>query len=321
MVTDTNATYNRMKQELEELRAKLDWLDNSFLLDNEIDKKKAYGFIKENPSGVRFVYKKYPNLRPILKEICDPENPLYLQSVADQLKDLVEFFDLKSEVDLIKSQHSEVMGRLNEARTELAEKNTEIDSLESQIPVVTKNLEDLQRIMANLSTEEGRKRIKEFYESVDRFITGVFESQKKQPITESFNSVRLDMNQINLLRMLQKSVKSDTDFIENSDLISEEMLDAKRKEIKAQMEKEMQEGETAMLAFTEHNPLKTLNKSVSKIEEAQEQLANAGEFSRDSGWFYNIHTIPNIQAILDIPKELLNNLVQQVNNVNARKGA
>ena len=321
MVSDTNATYNRMKQELEELRAKLDWLDNSFLLEPNIDVKKAYGYLKENPSGVRFVYKKYPNLRPILKEICDPENPLYLQSVADQLKDLVEFFDLKAEVDLLKSQHSEALGRLNEVRKELTEKNKEVDSLESQIPGVTKKVEDMQRIMANLSTLEGRKRVKEFYESTDRFITGVFESQKKQPITESFNSVRLDMNQINLLRMLQKSVKSDTDFIENSDLISEEMLDKKRQELKEKMEKEMQEGETAMLAFTGHNPLKTLNKSVSKIEEAQEQLANSGEFSRESGWFYNIHTIPNIQAILDIPKELLNNLVQQVNNVNSRKGA
>ena len=222
---------------------------------------------------------------------------------------------------MLKSQHSEALGRLNEVRKELTEKNKEVDSLESQIPVVTKNLEDLQRVAANLSTEEAKKRIKEFYESVDRFITGVFESQKKQPITESFNSVRLDMNQINLLKMLQKTAKSDMDFIENSDLISEEMLDAKRKELKEKMEKEMQEGETAMLAFTGHNPLKTLNKSVSKIEEAQEQLANAGEFSRESGWFYNIHTIPNIQAILDIPKELLNNLVQQVNNVNSRKGA
>ena len=28
---------------------------------------------------------------------------------------------------------------------------------------------------------------------------------------------------------------------------------------------------------------------------------------------------PNIHAILDIPKELINNLVQQINNVNARK--
>jgi hypothetical protein len=81
----------------------------------------------------------------------------------------------------------------------------------------------------------------------------------------------------------------------------------------------MAEGETAMDAFRLHNPLKSLNKSVSKIEEAQEQLANAGEFSRESGWFYNIHTIPNIQAILDVPKELLNNLIQQVNTVNVRK--
>ena len=321
MVSDTNATYNKMKEEIAELRSKLDWLDNSFLLDSEIDKRKAYGFIKENPSGARFVYKKYPTLRPILKEICDPENPLYLQSVADQLKDLVEFFDLKAEVDLIRSQHSEALGRLNEVRKELTEKNKEVDSLESKVPELTKQLDDMQKLLGNLSQEETITRIKSFYESVGTFVDGVLESQKKQPITESFNSVRLDMNQINLLRMLQKSVKSDTDFIENTDLISEEMLDAKRKEIKEKMEQEMQEGETAMLAFTEHNPLKALNKSVSKIEEAQEQLANAGEFSRDSGWFYNIHTIPNIQAILDIPKELLNNLVQQVNNVNSRKGA
>ena len=151
-------------------------------------------------------------------------------------------------------------------------------------------------------------------------MNGVLESRKKEPITESFNSARLDLNQLNVLRLLQKTAKADLDFILNQDLLSEKNLDAKRKEIKEKMEKEMQEGETAMLAFQLHNPLKSLNKSVTKIEEAQEQLATAGEFSRESGWFYNIHTIPNIQAILDVPKELLNNLVQQVSNVNAHKG-
>ena len=80
----------------------------------------------------------------------------------------------------------------------------------------------------------------------------------------------------------------------------------------------MQEGEIAMQAIQLHNPLKSLNKSVSKIEEAQDQLANAGEFSRESGWFYNIHTIPNIQAILDVPKELLENLMTQFKNVERR---
>ena len=154
---------------------------------------------------------------------------------------------------------------------------------------------------------------------MDRFITGVFESQKRQPISESFNSVRLDLNQINLLRMLQKTAISDMDFIQNSDLISEEMLDKKRKEIKEKMEKEMAEGETSMLAFVEHNPLKTLGKALKGIETAKDQLETAGDFSAESGWYYHIHTIPNVQRILDIPKDLITNLISQVDRVNANK--
>ena len=319
MVTDTNATYNRMKQELEELRAKLDWLDNSFLLDNEIDKKKAYGFIKENPSGVRFVYKKYPNLRPILKEICDPENPLYLQSVADQLKDLIELTDAKEDFEALNRERSNLRNQLNDLRKELGEKNKELDSLEAQVPELQKKLDDMQKLVGNLTQEETITRIKSFYESVSRFIEAAFEQQKKQPISESFNSLRLDMNQINLLRVLQKSIKDDLDYIENRDLLSEENLDAKRKEIKEKMEKEMAEGETAMLAFSEHNPLKTLNKALKGIDTAKEQLETAGDFSPESGWYYHIHSIPNVQRILDIPKDLLTNLISQVERVNVRK--
>ncbi len=97
------------------------------------------------------------------------------------------------------------------------------------------------------------------------------------------------------------------------------MLNKKRKEIKEKMELEMAEGETSMLAFVEHNPLKTLGKALKGIETAKDQLQIAGDFSPESGWYYHIHTIPNVQRILDIPKDLLENLIQQVNNVNARK--
>ena len=319
MVSDTNATYNRMKQELEELRAKLDWLDNSFLLEPNVDTKKAYGYLKENPSGVRFVFKKYPNLRPILKEICDPENPLYLESVAEKLKDLVEFYDAKEDLESMQRERSNLRNQLNDLKKEVLEKNKEIDSLELQFPELQKKLDDMQKLVGNLTQEETITRIKSFYESVNRFIEAAFEQQKKQPISESFNSLRLDINQINLLRLLQKTAKADMDFIENSDLISEEMLDKKRQELKEKMEKEMAEGETAMLAFSEHDPRKTLGKALKAIETAKEQLENAGDFSPESGWYYNLHSIPNIQRILDIPKDLLENLVQQVNNVNARK--
>ena len=85
------------------------------------------------------------------------------------------------------------------------------------------------------------------------------------------------------------------------------------------MVKEKEEGELAIQAFKLHNPLKSLHKSVKRTEEAQHPLEIGGDFSKESGWFYNIHTIPNVQRILDIPNDLVGNLVQQVNNVNDRK--
>ena len=85
------------------------------------------------------------------------------------------------------------------------------------------------------------------------------------------------------------------------------------------MQKEMEEAEKSMNALQLHNPVKILKKSISKIQEAQNQLDTAGEFSRDSGWFYNIHTVPNIIRILDVPKDLVGNLLTQVENVESRK--
>ena len=291
----------------------------SFLFNNNVTNEELYTYLKENPKAALFIFNKYKNNRDFIKELCDPSNPIYLEMVAENLKETFQISDAKEDIESLNRERSSARNQLNDLKKEISEKNKELDSLEAKVPELQKQLDDIQKLIGNLSQEETIARIKSFYESVGRFIESAFESQKKQPITESFNSIRLDMNQINLLRVLQKSIKDDLDYILNQDLLSEENLDAKRKEIKERMEKEMQEGEIAMQAIQLHNPLKTLNRSVNKIEEAQDQLANAGEFSRESGWFYNIHTIPNIQAILDVPKDLLNNLIQQVNIVNGRK--
>jgi DNA repair exonuclease SbcCD ATPase subunit len=241
--------------------------------------------------------------------------------VAENLREKFQITEAKEDLEAINMERSNLRNQLNDLKKEVLEKNKEIDSLELQVPELQKQLDDLQRVIGNLNQEETRKRIKEFYESVNRFIDAAFEQQKKQPISESFNSLRLDMNQINLLRVLQKSIKDDLDYIENQDILSEENLDAKRKEIKGKMEKEMAEGEIAMLAFSEHNPVKTLNKILKGIETAKDQLEKAGDFSPESGWYYNLHSIPNIQRILDIPMDLVGNLVQQVNNVKRNKNS
>ena len=318
--SENRSYYQELKAQNEEMRSKLSVLESEgFLLEPHVNVQNLYMYLKKNPKSAQFIYEKYSEVRAVLKELCNPRNPLYIEAVANELKDLITITDVKEDIESLNRERSNLRNQLNDLKKEASEKNKEVDSLEAQVPELTKSLEDLQRIIANLSTLEAKTKIKEFYESVDKFIEAAFEQQKKQPISESFNSLRLDINQINLLKMLQKTAKSDMDFIENSDLISEEMLDAKRKEIKEKMEKEMTEGETAMLAFSEHDPRKTLGKALKAIGTAKEQLEVAGDFSPETGWYYQLHTIPNVQRILDIPKDLLENLIQQVNNVNARK--
>ena len=317
---ESKSYYQELKAQNEQMRSKLSVLENEgFLLKPNVDIENLYMYLRRNPKAAQFIYEKYANVREILREICNKKNPLYIEAVANELKDLITISDLKEDVESIRRERSNLIGQISELKNELLEKNKEVDSLESKVPELTKQLDNMQKLLGNLTQEETITRIKSFYESVGTFVDGVLESRKKEPITESFNSARLDLNQLNVLRMLQKTVKADLDFILNQDLLSEENLDAKRKEIKEKMEKEMAEGETSMLAFTEHNPLKTLGKALKGIETAKDQLEKAGDFSPESGWYYNLHTIPNIQRILDIPKDLLENLIQQVNNVNARK--
>ena len=228
----------------------------SFLFDNNVTNEELYYYLRGNPKGSIFIFNKYKNNRDFIKELCDPRNPLYLEAVTDELSETFQISDAKEDLESIQRERSSLRNQLNDLEKEISEKNRELDDLESKVLELTKQLDNMQRLLGNLTQEETIKRIKSFYESVDKFIQAAFEAHKKQPITESFNSIRLDMNQINLLRMLQKSIKDDLDFIENRDLLSEENLDAKRKEIRERIEKEMQEGETAMIAFQLHNPIR-----------------------------------------------------------------
>ena len=318
--SENRSYYQELKAQNEEMRRKLSVLENEgFLLEPHVNLQNLYMYLKRNPKSAQFIYEKYSEVRPVLKELCNPRNPLYIEAVANELRDLITITDAKEDIGSLNRERSNARNQLNDLKKELDNKNKELNSLEAKVPELGKQIDDMHKVFGNLSQEETITRIKSFYESVGTFVNGVLESQKKEPISESFNSARLDLNQLNVLRMLQMTAKADLDFILNQDLLSEKNLDAKWKEIKEKMEKEMAEGETSMLAFTEHNPLKTLNKALKGIDSAKEQLDTAGDFSPESGWYYHIHTIPNVQRILDMPKDLITNLISQVERVNVRK--
>ena len=72
---NTNETYNKMKQELSDLKVQMSWLDESFLLDPAVNAKKIYGYLKGKSSAAPFVYEKHTDLRKIITEISNPKKP------------------------------------------------------------------------------------------------------------------------------------------------------------------------------------------------------------------------------------------------------
>ena len=317
--------YQKLKQENEELKKRIDTnivsfqAENipSFLFTNTVTNDELYAYLRKNPTASKFIFNKYKNNRDFIKELCDPSNPIYLEMVANNLKDLFKISEITEDIGSLKKDQFDLQENVIDLKKTLEENTKAYDSFELKISDGRQELDNIQKQIANLREEESLKRIKSFYKSVDDFIASIIESHDKLPI-ESIGSLRLDIHQINLLKLLQKGIKSDLNLIENIDLLSEEMLDAKRKEIKEQMKKEMEEAEKSMNALQLHNPVKILKKSISKIQEAQNQLDTAGEFSRDSGWFYNIHTVPNIIRILDVPKGLVSSLMDQIGNINGQ---
>ena len=317
-MVNTNQTYDRMKLEIQELKAKLEWMDKSFLLESTIDKKIAYGFLKDEPRSARFVYRKYPAIREILKEICDPDNPLYLSQVADELKGLIEVVGLKEDLVSLEAEKRRLLQERSDIDSDLKEEEEKYNKLSTEAEELTKKVDDAQRLIGNLTTHEARKRINEFYEVVRKFIEGVWKSQNGLPITEAINSVRLDWDQITLLKTIQKIIDTDLDYLNNKDLLSQEMLDEKRKAIKEQMDKEQDEALRAMDSFMAHNPIKIVNKSIDAIKLVQKQL-DQGEPAEGAGVFFYLRAIGSMKATLDVPVSLLSNLQNQFEIVKIRR--
>lgn len=187
------------------MRAKLSVLENEgFLLRKDVDIENLYFYLKKNPKAAQFIYRKYATVRDTLKEICDPRNPLFIEAVATELKDTIEITELLSDIEGLKNEKIRLLQERSDIDSDLKEEEEKYNQLSTEAEELTKKVDDAQRLIGNLTTHEARKRINEFYEVVRKFIEGVWKSQNGLPITEAISSVRLEWDQITLLKTIQK---------------------------------------------------------------------------------------------------------------------
>ena len=313
---NTNETYNKMKQELSDLKAQMSWLDDSFLLDTEVDAKKIYGYLKSNPSAAPFVYEKYKDLRQILVEISNPKNPLYLPKVREVLKEVI---DLESKKDDIKAVEEKLTALRNEKlkiEEEIHEKANQYDELDQNIKEAEKKAEEIDRQMGNLSDPELLSMVKNFYNDFIAFSKSVLSSGDITQLTLKVRTINTD--QLQTLNLLTEKANNNLKVISNEDLVSEIKLSEKRSKLKEEIEAEKEAAQKEMNSFMSYNPRKLIPKIVDDITLSARHFQKADIDMSGLKWF---NAVGQNQVLnpLNEALSLLNHMQDQVDAIKRRE--
>ena len=313
---NTNESYNRMKKELSDLKAEMSWLDNSFLLEAEVDVKKIYGYLKSNPSAAPFIYEKYKDLRQILIEISNPRNPLYLPKVREELREVI---DLESKKDDIKAVEEKLTALRNEKlkiEEEISEKANKYDELDQKVSDAERRAEEIDRQMGNLTDPEILSMVKGFYNDFIAFSKSVLSSGDMTQLSLKIRTINTD--QIQTLNLLTEKANSNLKVISNEDLLSEIKLSEKRSKLKEEIEEEKEAAQREMNSFMAHNPRKLIPKVADDINLSMRHFQRGDTDMAGLKWFNPIGQNQVLNP-LNEALGLLNHMQDQVDAIKRRE--
>ena len=310
MVKD-ESYYQKLKQENQDLKSEMSWLDESFLLDPDVDIRTIYGYLKNNPSASKFIYKKYPKARESLKEICDRDNPLFLSDVLEFLSEVIRIDAYKEDAEQVKKELFRLMGERSKLQDEIDKQEKEYDEISQRVESIQKQSEELDRQTGNITDPEILNQVKSFCGDVKRFSDSVLKSGDINELTLKIR--KLTSDQVQTLNLLGEKANTTLKTISDEDALSELKLSEKRQKFKEEIEKEKEIALNEMNAFMSHNPKKLLNKILNNVDVCMRKISGAPDDGA-SGFYLNNLTAGMVKGNLEESMKLINHLLDQLEN-------
>ena len=316
----TIQSYDKRKEEIHELRAviqnletRIAWMDTSFLLEKDGDRKTLYGYLREHPVSARFIYKKYESFRPVLNELCDPENPLYLPEVAEQLKDRFRIKDMEEEIRDLKEANTTLLGQKNNLVKEITNLEKQQKELKPKVDSLTVDMETLNTQIKNLNGKEGVESVNRFLADLISFVTKVNESKGVLNSLTDTISLNRDMS----LKLMELSKRADElmNFLKSNRLgnIDLECMKSELEKEGERLQREMDSTKMSVQAVEEKN----IEKKLVKISESINN--GLGVLRRFEGRTLKDEHIPGISESFVDAQKLTSHLLDQVRTIRRRE--
>ncbi len=290
-----------------------------FIFDNNDINKELYEYIKSNPKSSRFIYKKYKDNQSFIRELCDPDNPIYLREVAENLRDIFDYKEMEIDLEKLRKHIYESQIEKDKIDDELREMKNNYDEIEENLKKIKTELSDFERQKSNIRTDVALEKINGVFDSIIKIaqsITSKWNEKIKQNPLES--SLRIERDTINALELIAKSTLETKYIFKTEDFLSPDNLDKYHREQLQKLELEKENAMNEMNSYMLHNPKKIIIKSLDSLGLVVDKL-NKAEDDGAGGVYLRRFLKGNIEGELTEVSKLLSHLEDQVENVERRK--
>ena len=231
--------YQKLKRENMELKSKSNEIllisdTPRFLFSGEASNEEVYVFLKDHPESSLFLFKQYKANQSFIKNLCDPENPIFIPQVSEYMKDLFAVETVQEDITNLENRQRKLqheIGLLEEELTENKTKNEkELNDLISEIDTKKSELNTLTSRFQALSTIESMKLLNELFIWTDR---RVHDFGDQVPIFDNSRFVPLKSNDFDRFREIIERLK---EVMDKNELVPKELIDKMRLEYDRQKE-------------------------------------------------------------------------------------
>ena len=312
---NTNATYDKMREELAKYKAHDEWISGKlFLLESKVDSKTAYEFIRKYPESAQFLYRKYSDLRPIFRELCDPTNPLHLKDVAENLKGILDAETVKDDISKLRDQVRSLSKERDQLSEEIGKLSKEYDENEEVLERIKREVDDIERFRTNIRSDKGQEKISEILKQVSDIASEI--GKEKTNVIDQ--TIKIDRAQANNILLVGQMAKELQEQLQTQEFLTPDSLDELHRKLLEQEKREMGDAENSMKAIRATNPKKILKTSIDTLINVQNRV-NSGNTIRDGSVYLDTFSLSIVNGGLTETTDSLIRLNKQVENTERRE--
>ncbi len=315
---------NNDKEEKEVLSIEIENKDKipAFLFGNSVTNEELYEYLKENPEASQFIYDKYTGNQNFIKELCNPKNPIYLEEVANHLKELYQYQEIMKEYEKTKEDIAYNKNEIEKLNMEIQEQLDKYDEIEKRLNDITKQEEIVNKQKGNIRSDPGLEKIKSTLDSVlkltESILTKYREKFKENPTEVNTLGIKINKETINNVELLNRVANETVAYIQDSDFLSPENLDEIRKKLLQQINDEKESAKNEIDSLMEYNPKKVLLKTIQNVDLVNRKIENATDDGAN-GRYLNKITVNFIENMQNESLGYLNRIVDQIENKDRRE--